>query len=40
MAIQLVLAQGLYKTLDHLFLFPIEHEISTPEKTALCNERF
>ena len=26
------LAQGLYKTLDLLFLFPIEPEISTPEK--------
>ena len=28
------LAQGLYKTLDPLFLFLIEHEIWTPEKSA------
>ena len=28
------LAQGLYKTLDTLFLFPIEPEISTPEKSG------
>ena len=35
-----LLAQGLYKTLDPLFLFPIEPEISTPEKSAFCNERF
>ena len=34
------LAQGLYKPLDRLFLFPIEPEISTPEKSALCNESF
>ena len=25
------LVQGLYKTLDPLFVFPIEYEISTPE---------
>ena len=34
------LAQGLYKTLAPLFLFQIEPEISTPEKSGFCNERF
>ena len=34
------LAQGLYKTLDPLFLFPIEPEISTPEKWTFRTERF
>ena len=33
------LDRGLYKTLDHLFLFPIEPEISTPEKSAFLTER-
>ena len=28
------LAQGLHKTLDPLFLYPIEPEISTPENSA------
>ena len=30
------LAQGLYKTLEPLLLYPIEPEISTPEKSAFC----
>ena len=34
------LAQGLYITLDPLFLFQIEPEISTPEKLAFATERF
>ena len=34
------LVQGLYKTLDPLFLYPIEPEISTPEKSAFRTERF
>ena len=34
------LAQGLNKTLAPSFLFPIEPEISTPEKSTFCNERF
>ena len=34
------LAQMLYKTLDPLFLYPIEPEISTPEKSAYCTRPF
>ena len=34
------LAQGLYKTLDPLFLFQIELEISTLEKSAFATECF
>ena len=33
------LAQALYKILDPLFLFQIEPEISTPEKSAFRTER-
>ena len=40
MTIQMVTGTRAIQTLDSLFLFPIEHEISTPEKSALCNERF
>ena len=40
MAIQMVMAQGLYKTLDPLSIFQIEPEISTPEKSAFATERF
>ena len=32
------LAQGLHKTLDSLFLYPIEPKISTPEKLAFCTQ--
>ena len=38
--VTLSLAQGLYKTLDPLFLFPIEPEISTTETSAFATERF
>ena len=34
------LAQGLYKTLDPLFLFQIEPKISSPEKSGFYNEPF
>ena len=35
-----LLSQGLHKTHDPLFLFPIEPEISTPEKSPFRTERF
>ena len=34
MAIHMVTGPRANKTLDHLFLYPIEHEISIPEKSA------
>ena len=40
MAVQMVTAQGLYKTLNPLFLFQIEPKISTPEKSAFATEPF
>ena len=40
MGIQMVMAEELYKTLDPLFLYPIEREIRTPEKSAFGTQPF
>ena len=40
MAIEMVTGPRTIQTLDPLFLFPIDPEISTPEKSAFRTERF